>query len=182
MASSARRSTRSAPHSVGPRTQRSAVDLLVTGQWIHGHVSAVDGHGLVLHGDDDVLSVIRMGSISAVKVRQAAAFEAHGEVEAAPHEATVHPMPTSTGGAPHWAQPEAAWGQRPAAGVGEPLPTYDGGPIVVPGPRPATTPPRAAVRPTVGPIVAPSAIPDSGLHTKLRSCRETLGADEAPAS
>jgi hypothetical protein len=157
------------------------VDVLVAGSWLHGRVSAVDGHGLVLHGDDDVLSVLRMDSISAVQVRQAAAFEAHGEVEAAPHEATVHPMPSS-GSAPHWAQPEAAWGQRPAARVGEPLPTYDGGPIVVPGPRAATTAPRPVVRPTVGPIVAPSAVPDSGLHTKLRSCRETLGADAAPAS
>ncbi len=44
------------------------VDLLVTGQWIHGHVSALDGHGVVLHGDGDELSIIRMGSIDAVKV------------------------------------------------------------------------------------------------------------------
>ena len=157
-----------------------SVDVLVNGSWLHGRVSAVDGHGLVLHGDDDVLSVLRMDSISAVQVRQAAAFEAHGEVEAPAQEATVHPMP-SAGGAPNWAQPQAAWGQRPTVEVDEPLPMYDGGPIVVPGPRAATPAPRPAVRPTVGPIVAPSAVPDSGLHTKLRPCRVTLG-DEAPAS
>lgn len=158
-----------------------SVDVLVAGSWLHGHVSAVDGHGLVLHGDDDVLSVLRMDSISAVQVRQAAAFEAHGEVEAPTHGATVHPMPAA-GGEPHWAQPEAAWGRRPAPVVDEPLTPYDGGPIVVPGPRAATSAPRPVVRPTVGPIVAPSAVPDSGLHTMLRSRRETVDAEQAPAS
>jgi hypothetical protein len=59
-----------------------AVELLVTGQWIHGHVSALDGHGVVLHGTDDELSIIRMGSIDAVKVAQAAAFEGRAQVEA----------------------------------------------------------------------------------------------------
>jgi hypothetical protein len=69
-----------------------AVDLLVTGQWIHGRVSALDGHGVVLHGDDDELSIIRMESIDAVKVAQAAAFEGRPQVEAGPTEA-AHPMP-----------------------------------------------------------------------------------------
>lgn len=59
-----------------------AVDLLVTGQWIHGHVSALDGHGVVLHGTDDELAIIRMGSIDAVRVAQAAAFEGRPQVEA----------------------------------------------------------------------------------------------------
>jgi hypothetical protein len=59
-----------------------AVELLVTGQWIHGHVSALDGHGVVLHGTNDELSIIRMGSIDAVKVAQAAAFEGRPQVEA----------------------------------------------------------------------------------------------------
>ena len=158
-----------------------SVDVLVNGSWLRGHVGAVDGHGLVLHGDDDVLSVLRMDSITAVQVRQAAEFEAHGEVEAPAQEATVHPMP-SAGGAPNWAQPQAAWGQRPTVEVDEPLPTYVGGPIVVPGPRAAEpSAPRPVERPGVGPIVAPAAVPDSGLHTKLRPCRVTLG-DEAPAS
>ncbi|KRF07843.1 hypothetical protein ASG88_03310 [Nocardioides sp. Soil777] len=71
-----------------------AVDLLVTGQWIHGHVSALDGHGVVLHGDGDELSIIRMGSIDAVKVAQAATFEGRPQVEAAP-DATAHPMPAA---------------------------------------------------------------------------------------
>lgn len=72
-----------------------AVELLVTGQWIHGRVSALDGHGVVLHGDDDELSIIRMGSIDAVKVRQAAAFEGRPEVEAGQHEEEPsHPMPS----------------------------------------------------------------------------------------
>ena len=70
-----RRSTPSVPRSRGRRARDVTVDVLVTGQWLHGHVTAVDGHGLVLHGDDDVLSVLRMDSITAVQVRQAAAFE-----------------------------------------------------------------------------------------------------------
>lgn len=81
-----------------------AVDLLVTGQWIHGHVSAVDGHGVVLHGEDDELSIIRMQSIDAVKVRQAAAFEGRPQVEAASgygasarrmSTGEAHPMPAA---------------------------------------------------------------------------------------
>lgn len=70
------------------------VDLLVTGQWIHGHVSALDGHGVVLHGERDELSIIRMESIDAVKVTQAATFEGRPEVEAAP-DPTAHPMPAA---------------------------------------------------------------------------------------
>ena len=71
-----------------------SVDLLVTGQWIHGHVSALDGHGVVLHGERDELSIIRMGSIDAVKVTQAATFEGRPQVEAA-SDATAHPMPAA---------------------------------------------------------------------------------------
>jgi hypothetical protein len=68
------------------------VDLLVAGQWVHGRVSALDGHGVVLHADDDELAIIRMGSIDAVRVRQAATFEGRAQVEAAPQE-RAHPMP-----------------------------------------------------------------------------------------
>jgi hypothetical protein len=79
-----------------------AVDLLVTGQWVHGRVSALDGHGVVLHGDDDELSIIRMQSVDAVKVRQAAAFEGRAQVEAGPSQEAdpmpggrAHPMPAA---------------------------------------------------------------------------------------
>ena len=75
-----------------------AVDLLVTGQWIHGRVSALDGHGVVLHGEDDELSIIRMQSIDAVKVGQAAAFEGRPQVEAGPSGESAHPM---SGGQAH---------------------------------------------------------------------------------
>ncbi len=164
------------------------VDVLVTGQWLHGHVSALDGHGLVLHGDDDVLSVLRMDSISAVRVRQASAFEAHPQVEAPPQEATVHPMPTSDS-RPGWAHPDAARGSGPAPGQGEPWDPSDPivagpvrtGPIVV-GPVgvPAQRDRRAA-RPSVGPITAPSAVPGAGLHTMLRPRRQ-VAEPQAPAS
>jgi hypothetical protein len=71
-----------------------AVELLVAGQWIHGHVSALDGHGVVLHGEGDELAVIRMGSIDAVKVSQGAAFEGRPQVEAGPTDTSAHPMPS----------------------------------------------------------------------------------------
>lgn len=49
-----------------------AVQLLVEGQWLSGRVAAVDGHGVVLHSDDSEHAVVRMGSISAVRVFAAA--------------------------------------------------------------------------------------------------------------
>lgn len=45
-----------------------AVQILVEGQWLNGRVAAVDGHGVVLHSDDSEHAVIRMGSVSAVRV------------------------------------------------------------------------------------------------------------------
>jgi hypothetical protein len=56
------------------------VQILVEGQWLSGRVAAVDGHGVVLHstgpdhGDATAAehSVIRMGSVSAVRVFSAA--------------------------------------------------------------------------------------------------------------
>ena len=45
-----------------------AVQILVEGQWLTGRVAAVDGHGVVLHSDDAEHAVIRMGSVSAVRV------------------------------------------------------------------------------------------------------------------
>ena len=45
-----------------------AVQILVEGQWLTGHVAAVDGHGVVLHSDEAEHAVIRMGSVSAVRV------------------------------------------------------------------------------------------------------------------
>ncbi len=44
------------------------VSILVEGQWLSGRVAAVDGHGVVLHADDSEHSVIRMGSVSAVRM------------------------------------------------------------------------------------------------------------------
>jgi hypothetical protein len=67
------------------------VDVLVTGQWIHGNVSAVDGHGVVLQCDDGGIAMIRVENVSVVLVRQAEAFE--GQQEAPRAEA--HPMPAA---------------------------------------------------------------------------------------
>jgi hypothetical protein len=174
-----------------------SVDVLVTGQWLHGRVSALDGHGLVLHGDDDVLSVLRMETISAVQVRQASAFEGRPEVEAHVPDPTVHPMPAASGAtgspgagdAPDWARPEAARAAHRAkdrdvdpdaadrawTGPVRERPDLDAGYAFGPGPSAIVVPsPRAAERPTLGPIVAPSAVPDAGLHTMLRSRRTVL--------
>ena len=165
-----------------------SVDVLVTGQWLHGRVSALDGHGLVLHGDDDVLSVLRMETISAVQVRQASAFEGRPEVEAHVPDPTVHPMPAASGAtgspgagdAPDWARPEAARAAAPNAdrawiGPVRERPDLDAGYAFGPGPSAIVVPPpRTAQRPTLGPIVAPSAVPDAGLHTMLRSRRTVL--------
>jgi len=80
-----------------------SVDLLASGQWLVGRVSAMDGHGVVLHGDDDQLSIIRMSSIDAVRVRDGANFEGRPEVEARRDdlyddptgEQEAHPMPAA---------------------------------------------------------------------------------------
>jgi sRNA-binding regulator protein Hfq len=48
------------------------VQVLVEGQWLTGHVVAVDGHGVVLHTDDLEHAVIRMENVAAVRILSAA--------------------------------------------------------------------------------------------------------------
>ena len=62
------------------------VQVLVEGQWLTGHVIAVDGHGVVLNGDDLDHSVIRMDSVSAVRIFATAPGRT-------PLPAGAHPMP-----------------------------------------------------------------------------------------
>jgi sRNA-binding regulator protein Hfq len=45
-----------------------AVQILVEGHWLSGRVAAVDGHGVVLESEDASHAVIRMGSVSAVRM------------------------------------------------------------------------------------------------------------------
>lgn len=83
------------------------VEVLVDGHWIHGDVSAVDGHGVVLHCSDGGLAMIRVERIDVVLVRQTEAFEGHDEVE--PDEA--HAMPPVTdryAGDAHVVRPRAS--------------------------------------------------------------------------
>lgn len=166
------------------------VDVLVNGQWLHGHVTAVDGHGLVLHGDDDVLSVLRMDSITAVQVRQSSAFEQLPEGSTSPAEA-AHPMPAapSSSSAPDWARPEAARvADQPWTGPVRERRSSEATYAFGPGPSAGVVPsPRGMPRPTVGPIVSPSAVPDAGLHTMFRSRRTgaeptVLGPEPAPVA
>jgi len=51
---------------------RMPVALLVEGQWMHGHVVAVDGHGLVLDRDGLDHCVVKLDRVSAVRVMAAA--------------------------------------------------------------------------------------------------------------
>jgi len=44
------------------------VEILVAGQWLDGQVVAVDGHGIVLDSADHQHAVVRIESVSAVKI------------------------------------------------------------------------------------------------------------------
>lgn len=75
-----------------------SVELLLGGEWVAGMVSALDGHGIVLLGETGELSIIRLSSIDAVRIRQAAAFDGTPQVEAAHDpmgEREAHPMPAA---------------------------------------------------------------------------------------
>ena len=50
------------------------VEILVEGQWMGGQVLAVDGHGVVIDSATGEHAVIRMGSVSAVRVCTPAPF------------------------------------------------------------------------------------------------------------
>ncbi len=50
------------------KDQDLPVEVLVEGQWLAGRVQANDGHGLVLTNDSREQSVVRMSSISAVRI------------------------------------------------------------------------------------------------------------------
>ena len=44
------------------------VSVLIDGQWLHGHIAAHDGTGLVLEQDDASHSVVRMEKVNAVTI------------------------------------------------------------------------------------------------------------------
>ncbi len=48
------------------------VEILVEGQWLGGRVLSVDGHGVVLASENLEHAVVRIQSISAVKVLRSA--------------------------------------------------------------------------------------------------------------
>jgi len=73
------------------KDQGLTVQVLVEGQWLDGRVAATDGHGLVLAAEGLEQSVIRMQSISAVRVFSAASTtRAHAHATTVPN---VQPMP-----------------------------------------------------------------------------------------
>lgn len=71
----------------------SPVEVLVEGMWVKGQVLAVDGFGVLLEGDGDSHSVIRIENISAVTVRSAAPY--HSAITDRVH---AMPMPQAAGG------------------------------------------------------------------------------------
>ena len=84
---------RSTTYTIGTALTRAhdrdvPVDVLVAGQWVHGAVSAIDGHGVVLQCDDGGLAMIRVENIDVVLVRQAEAFQGHQEVQ---RDEAIHP-------------------------------------------------------------------------------------------
>jgi hypothetical protein len=76
------------------RDQDLTVQVLVEGHWLDGKVGAVDGHGLVLAAQGLEQSVIRIQSISVVRV-----------FSAAPARTQTHSHTTSSTGATAAAQP-----------------------------------------------------------------------------
>ena len=77
-----------------------SVELLLAGEWIAGMVNAMDGHGIVLLGVTGELSIIRLSSIDAVRVRQTEAFNGTPQVESSHRddptaERAAHPMPAA---------------------------------------------------------------------------------------
>jgi hypothetical protein len=47
----------------------AAVQVLVEGMWVEGHIVALDGFGVVLESSPEEHSVIRVESITAVTIR-----------------------------------------------------------------------------------------------------------------
>jgi sRNA-binding regulator protein Hfq len=65
--------TSSTIYTMGTALNRAQADhvpvaLLVEGHWLHGHVVAVDGHGVILSSNGTDHSVVRMDSVAAVRV------------------------------------------------------------------------------------------------------------------
>jgi sRNA-binding regulator protein Hfq len=56
----------------GAHDNQVPVALLVEGQWMGGHVAAVDGHGVLLERDGTEHSVVKMERVSAVRAMTAA--------------------------------------------------------------------------------------------------------------
>lgn len=75
------------------------VEVLLAGAWLSGLVNTIDGHGVVLQGSDDELSIIRLSSIDAVRVRHTNAFNGTPQVEAPQEDESsgwnAHPMPAA---------------------------------------------------------------------------------------
>ena len=88
------------------KDQGLTVQVLVEGQWLDGRVAATDGHGLVLAAEGFEQSVIRMQSISAVRVFSAVPTRAHAYATAAPNAAQPMPGPQESDVARYAGRPE----------------------------------------------------------------------------
>jgi hypothetical protein len=55
------------------KDQHQLVALMVSTDWMHGRVLAVDGYGLVLETDTSESCVVRLEAVNAVRVESVAA-------------------------------------------------------------------------------------------------------------
>jgi hypothetical protein len=79
-------------------TNHMPVEVLVQGHWLSGMVAGVDGHGIVLSTPSEH-SVVRLESITAVRIPEAVAQAASAEAFDLQHAQLEH------GGDDAWAMP-----------------------------------------------------------------------------
>jgi hypothetical protein len=103
------------------------VQVLVEGQWLAGEVSATDGHGLVLRTGTHEQAVVRMQSITAVRISSA---------DRAPSQQPPAPRGPGPGQPAYAGQASHAHEARPATTV-QPMPG--------PRPSPAVSTPVLAI-------------------------------------
>jgi len=73
------------------------VELLLEGHWVTGYVVASDGQGVVLEGEDEEHSILRLERVSGVRVRAWSPFRKLSHVGGVPNSARTEdgavPMP-----------------------------------------------------------------------------------------
>lgn len=100
------------------------VSVLVEGHWLDGQIGGLDGDGLLLAADDDSHAVVRLSSITAVKVGRPAAtpstpYEGRPMPQSMPDDPFTEPdLPTQREepAEPDWSA-RRTWGESVALAV-----------------------------------------------------------------